>query len=287
MLVSRRGEWLLLEIQKECRVEDILAELLLECEYKSSRKDGMLKSKDILWLRVFEDKEIDFIPQEGNLTIVYEDDLLLVVNKPPHMLVHPDSKDGLHTLANYVAYYYQMNGIQTTVRPLHRLDMDTTGLVIFSKCPKLQPYFDKLLQRKEISRYYKAIVNGYYALNQRFSVEAPIGKDRHVNGKRRVSETGKWAKTNVRCLSSSRSKNVSLVECELESGRTHQIRVHLSHHKHPIVGDSLYNSVPSEIRMALHAYKLKITSLLYPMEFEIEIPMARDLAKFMKQNNLR
>lgn len=287
MLISRKKEWLLLEVQQEVSVEDILKELHLTCEYKTSRKEGILKPRDVLWLRVFEDKEVDFIPQEGYLDIVYEDDLLLIVNKPPHMLVHPDSKDGKNTLANLVAYYYQINGIQTTVRPLHRLDMDTTGLVIFSKCPKLQPYFDALLQNKDISRYYKAIVNGYYALNQKFSVEAPIGRDRHVNGKHRVSETGKWAKTNVHCLSSSRSKNMSLVECELESGRTHQIRVHLSHHRHPIVGDSMYNTIPSQSRMALHAYKLKINSLLYPRDFEIEIPMAKDLVKLMKANNLR
>lgn len=276
---ERRGEWLLLESNQDCQVEELLEELHVSCEYKC--KNAQLSQGDILWLKVFEEKEIDFIPQEYDLEVVYEDELILVVNKPPHLLVHPDSKEGMDTLANYVAYYYQINGIATTVRPLHRLDFDTSGLVIFSKCPMLQPYFDECLRLKKIKRFYLAVVDGYYARNQRVSIEAPIGKDRHVNGKRRVSETGKWAKTNVRCLSSSRSQNRSLVECELESGRTHQIRVHLSHHRHSIVGDTLYNSQPSESRMALHAYKLQINCLLYN-EWKVEIPMASDLKKLTK-----
>lgn len=279
MICKRKGEWLLVEITQACDVNEILAELHLNCEYKCPRADGDLQPKDILWLKVFEEKEIDFNPQCSELDVVYEDDLLLIVNKPSHLLVHPDSKEGLDTLANYVAYYYQMQGIQTTVRPLHRLDFDTSGLVLFSKCPKLQPYFDALLQSKQIRRYYLAIVNGYYSPNQRFSVEAPIGRDRHVSGKHRVSETGKWAKTNVRCIASSRSKNMSLVECELESGRTHQIRVHLSYHRHPIVGDTLYNPQASKYRMALHAYKLCIDSRLYEQNWEVEIPLAKDLEK--------
>lgn len=285
---ERKGEWLLLQVNGSVRVETLLNDLSLKCEYRVSRKNKFieeptLQSGDVVWMKVFEDHEVDFIAESDELDVVYEDDLLLVVNKPAGIMVHPDNKDGTGTLANRVAYYYQSNGIMTTVRPLHRLDRDTCGMVIFSKCPKLQPYLDALLKDKKIGRKYYAVVDGYYRNGQKVVIDAPIGRDRHVSNKYRVSETGKNALTYVTCLQSSRKENRSLVECTLDTGRTHQIRVHLSHHKHPLVGDKIYNPTSKYPHLALQAYMLYVNSILYDDGLEISLQMDSKIRKLVNK----
>ena len=289
---NRQNEYLLLRINEEVALNEIVSLLnigsvekllntrKLQVERKKVDSEYVCKKGDVLRLHAFNEQEIDFIPEYHPIHIVYEDDFLLVVDKPAGMLVHPDSKDGKGTLANAVAYYYEGQGYAISVRPLHRLDMETSGLVVFSKSPLLQPHFDALLAEKKINREYYAFVDGYYRKGQKFSVELPIGRDRHDSKKRRVSESGKWAKTNFECLASSREANCSLVCCSLESGRTHQIRVHLQAHKHPIIADSLYGTRFEFVnRMALQAYRLTINSPLYDEDLVLELPIAKDLRK--------
>ena len=288
----RQNEYMLVRINEEVALNEIVNLLnmgnteklintrKLQVERKKVDSEYVCQKGDTIRLHAFPEQEIDFIPEYHPLHIVYEDDFLLVVDKPAGMLVHPDSKEGKGTLANAVAYYYEGQGLAISVRPLHRLDVETSGLVVFSKSPLLQPHFDNLLSEKKIDREYYAFVDGYYRKGQRFSVELPIGRDRHDAKKRRVSQTGKWAKTNFECISSSREANCSLVRCTLESGRTHQIRVHLEAHKHPIISDPLYGSRYEFVnRMALQAYKVSVESPLYDETLVLEIPMAKDLRK--------
>ena len=289
---NRQNEDLLIRVNEPKLLKDLMSELhisnieklISSNELKVERKKIDVNYEcvkgDIIRLHAFPYNEVDFIADDSPLRIVYEDDFILVVDKKPGLLVHPDTKQGVGTLANAVAMYYEQQGLGISVRPIQRLDVETSGLVVFSKSPLLQPHFDALLASKKMSRMYYAFVDGYYKKGQKFSVELPIGKDRHDSRKRRVSETGKWAKTNFECLTSSREFNCSLVKCSLESGRTHQIRVHLLAHKHPIIADPLYSTRHEFVkRMALQAYRVDIESPLYDEGLHIEIPLSNDLKR--------
>ncbi len=137
----------------------------------------VLKKKDILSIKAYEQGR-DFVEQESSLEIIYEDDLLCVVNKPSNLIIHPDDKSKKNTLCNYVSYYYQQSHQDLPIRYLHRLDRDTTGLVMFCKCALLQPYFDALIASKEIKKTYLAIIQGHLPQKE-MSINLPIGQDRH------------------------------------------------------------------------------------------------------------
>ncbi|MDY6063190.1 MAG: RluA family pseudouridine synthase [Erysipelotrichaceae bacterium] len=289
MKYERLGTWLILKFDGEDSVKRVVGEhFLKKITYKHLRNrqeinEDLIIKNDELWFDIFHDEEIDFVPEDDYLDVVYEDDFLLVVNKPSGMLVHPDEKTKTKTLANLVAGYYQQHGIKTTVRPLHRLDVDTSGLIIFSKVSALQGYFDSLIADKMIVRDYYAFVNGYYARGQKFVIDAPIGRDRHNAKKYRVSDTGKEAVTFGRCIISNRRMNISMLSLRLETGRTHQIRVHMAYHRHPIIGDRLYNENKSDIRLTLMAYHLNIKSLFHPNGLDIEIPLDSELDNYFKE----
>ena len=208
----------------------------------------LLKKGDILALHCFK-QDIPFIKTKMDLEIVYEDDFLIIVNKPKYMNVHPDSPSQVNTLVNGLAYYLQYQMV--SLRYIHRLDYETTGLVIFTKCSLVQPLLDHELAIKEIHRYYKAYIEGKIPDT---TVHQKIGKDRHNAKKMRVSSTGKEATTHFKTLQY--KNNISEIECILDTGRTHQIRVHLAYLKHPIIGDPLYNPKRSKTNLALHAYKV-------------------------------
>lgn len=208
-------------------------------------------------LKVVEkEKTTDIEPIPMKLDIVYEDNDLLVVNKPYNLVTHPTLKKVDMTLANAIVYY-----LKTVPRFYNRLDMNTTGLIIIAK----NSYTQAFLQNKgEVKKKYLALVEN--ECNKEYVIEARIYKDGDKL-ERIIDEKGQDAKTVVRPIKYFADKNVSLVECELFTGRTHQIRVHLKYIGHPIIGDSLYN--PNGIkasRQMLHAYKL---SFIHPKTSEI------------------
>lgn len=233
-----------------------------------------LKINDELKFPFFIDEEIDFISEDIPIDIIYEDEFILIINKQANIEIHPDSKDGLGTLVNGVAHYYQKTAQKHRVRYIHRLDRDTTGLIIFVKDHFVHNLYDYLLNKKIIKRYYLALVQNKLP-KPKGIIDAPIGRDRHHNQKRIVSKTGDMAKTSYKLIKS--FKNYNLVELELFTGRTHQIRVHMSFINCPILGDKLYGEESPLInRQALHAYKI---TLVHPITFEsfsIESPLPSD-----------
>ena len=163
---------------------------------------------------------------------VYQDQHLIVVNKPEGMKTHGNQPDEI-ALLNHVSAY-----VGQTCYVVHRLDMETSGLVLFAKNPFILPILNRLLEKKEIAREYWALVEGQIG-SKELIFRDKIGRDRHDRRKRVVdSKKGQYAETQVSRLKQFPNKT-SLVRCKLKTGRTHQIRVHLSHHKHPIVGDPL------------------------------------------------
>lgn len=213
--------------------------------------------KKRLSLCLFEEEEIDFVCDEESCEVLYEDEFVLVVNKPAGIIIHEDDKQKHGTLNNRVARYYHQTHQKHAVRPVHRLDKDTCGCVMYCKSPWIQSYFDAAIEKKEIHRTYWAFVHGQ-ALFETKTVSLAIGKDRHVNGKMRISKTGKEAVTFMKVLKRMPERNISVLECVLKTGRTHQIRLHTSALHLPIINDILYGKKEKKIQsMGLCAKKLE------------------------------
>lgn len=189
----------------------------------------------------------------SKVDVIYEDEHLIIVNKPIKMKTHPNQPDEIDTLLNHVASYLSPKGLLPYV--VHRLDMETSGLILFAKNPFILPVLGRMLEEKMINRRYLAVITGHLA-NDFVTVNKKIGRDRHDRRKRRVDErSGKVAVTHFTTLK--RDKQYTLLKCELETGRTHQIRVHLQSLGHPIVGDPLYNPRSHAKRLMLHAFDLR------------------------------
>ena len=235
----------------------------------------ILSKKDQLKIKAFDTSGIDLDPVPGDIEIAYEDEFLLIVNKPAGVKIHPDSTD-VTTLSHLVAYYYQQQGLSYPIRYLHRLDEDTSGLIIFCKCTFLQAYLDHQLSLKNIKRNYIAFVEGNITNKKYMPIEKTIARDRHHSKKMRVADRGQYALTHYRLIKKYRS--FSEIECSLETGRTHQIRVHLASIGHPILGDPLYGYSNSKIkRQALHAYKIYFKHPITQEIIDIEVDLPQDM----------
>lgn len=216
----------------------------------------ILLKGDQLSIKAFHEDDEMYPPDYQDIDIVYEDEFILVVNKPPFINIYPDDQSKTDSLSNRVSGYYHQQGYNIPVRYIHRLDYETSGLVLFSKCAFIQPLLDYQLSVKEIKRKYLAIVIGNIDNHKVHYIHKPIASDRHHNQRMRVSQTGKDARTAYQCVSS--NQQLSLIECTLDTGRKHQIRVHMSSINHPLLGDTLYGQKSNLInRQALHAYMLE------------------------------
>lgn len=208
-----------------------------------------VKPDQVLELRLRQ-KETKVIPEKIELAILFEDTHLLAVNKPVGMLVHPLTTEPKGTLANGVIYHWQQQGITDQFRPVHRLDRDTSGTVLIAKNPYVQQQLQLQMKQGKFVRRYLALVAGEVCPRQGI-IDAPIGLAEGSYIKRIISPGGKQAVSHYRVL---RYLNeTSLVCVELETGRTHQVRVHLTHLGYPLLGDSLYGGDNTKIkRQALH-----------------------------------
>lgn len=215
---------------------------------------------------------------KNRIDVVYEDEILLVVNKPKDLLVHADGNDEL-SLADMVRSYYR-DAPYISAMPLHRLDKQTSGLVVFSKSPVFQPLLDKLLNEKQIRRNYLAFVRGIMPVDQTMVIDKPIGNDRHNAGRKVIYRNGQNALTRIRCIANSKKDNYSIISCQLETGRTHQVRLHLSSIGYPILNDELYGCRSSLCeRMGLFANQIEMYHPLKEDMMSIEADLPRDLEK--------
>jgi 23S rRNA pseudouridine1911/1915/1917 synthase len=192
---------------------------------------------DRLRLALFPERAAGIEPVWQPLDVLYEDDFCLVVHKPAGMAVHPDGSSSDITLDHLVAAHYAASGGGIAVRHIHRLDKDTTGPVLYAKNEFAQLALDGDMREKLVSRLYVAIVEGQVSSGLKV-IDAPIGRDRHHASRRRVSPAGQQAVTRI--IGREPLDGASLLRVQLETGRTHQIRVHLSHMGHPLYGDELY-----------------------------------------------
>lgn len=223
----------------------------------------------------FEETSDNIVPVEMELDILYEDDVLLILNKPPFMPIHPSMDHFEDSLSNGVKYYFNSIGLKRKIRPVNRLDKNTSGIVIFAKNEYIQECLIKQMKSGNFKKEYITVVNGI--INKDFQViDAPIARKENSIIERCVSNDGDKSITEVQLLQT--FDNYSLIKCNLKTGRTHQIRVHLSYIGHSILGDDLYGQKTNLIdRQALHAYKVSFIHPLVRKEFKIDAEIPKDI----------
>jgi len=236
-----------------------------------------VKSQDVLRVLMAQDMTYGVEPEEGSVEILYEDDYMLVVNKPAYQLVHPTGQTTKGTLANYLAYHLQQQGVITTIRPVHRLDRETSGCVIFAKDDRSQFILERQLKDRTLKRVYWALVKGIVHPPSA-TIDVPIGFHPTMANRRAVREKGDPAITHYHTLHN--FSETSLVELRLDTGRTHQIRVHLAHIGYPLLGDGMYGIRTSWLtRQALHASSVSFNHVKDQNEITVQAPLPPDLAR--------
>ena len=213
------------------------------------------------------------------LDIRYEDEALLIVNKPPGILVHPTTKEDENTLSSNIALYYKEQGWQLTLHPVSRLDRNTSGLVVFAKLPEIQGQLIKQGMQKE----YLALVNGTLPAAHGI-IDSPIARKPGSIIEREIHPDGKPCKTEYWLVESG---SLSLIRCRLYTGRTHQIRVHLASIGFPVWHDNLYGNIPGPPqRHGLHAYKIAFVHPWTRVIIEVTSALPDDL-RLAWQDNLK
>ncbi|WP_249900327.1 RluA family pseudouridine synthase [Paenibacillus sp. PK3_47] len=246
---TRRGEWLEVmpgrvvtgAAEREVAIDRWLLEtagMPAKLHARLRREGGIQWKGDRLRLALFPFREAGIEPVWQEAEVLFEDDFCLVVHKPAGMAVHPDGSGREVTLDHIVAGHYAASGGGIAVRHIHRLDKDTTGPVLYAKNEYAQLVLDEDMRAKAVSRLYAAIVEGAVPPGLKV-IDAPIGRDRHHAARRRVSPGGQAAVTRI--VGREALNGGTSLQVELETGRTHQIRVHLSHMGHPLIGDELYS----------------------------------------------
>ena len=235
-----------------------------------------LSEGDELTLTLSENESSEKIPPINlPLHILYEDEDILVLNKPADMPIHPSLNNYENTLANAVAYYYDSQNTPFVFRCINRLDRDTTGVTMLAKNPFSAGILSEMVRNREIHREYLAIADGLFTEKEGL-VDAPIGRKEGSTIEREINfETGEKAVTHYTVIKENQTLNCSLLKLWLETGRTHQIRVHMKHLGHPLLGDFLYNPDMTHIkRQALHSYSLTFNHPITkePMHFVAPVP---------------
>lgn len=263
--INKRIDAYLSEILKESRtkIQELIKSENIKVNSMKTKASYKLEKGDEVYINIPDAKQVDIIAQDIDIEIVYEDKYLLIVNKKAGMVVHPSKGHEQNTLVNALLYKVgDLSGINGEIRPgiVHRLDKDTSGLIIIAKDDKTHNLLTEMFKNKEIKKIYYAIVKG--SMNkQSGTLISNIGRDEKDRKKMSVKKIGgKEAITNFDIVD--KNEKYSLVRLNLKTGRTHQIRVHLSHFFFPIIGDSVYGRKDEFPRQMLHAYEL---SFIHPI----------------------
>lgn len=229
----------------------------------------------------YEEENDNIVPVKMNLDILFEDDCLLIINKPAGIAVHPSILHFEDSLSNGIRFYFDSIGLKKKIRPVNRLDLDTSGVIVFAKNEFVQECLIRQMNNNIFKKEYIAIVTGH--LKEKSGViNLPIARKENSIIERCISEKGQNAITKYEVIKELDS--MSVVKCFLETGRTHQIRVHFMAIGHPLIGDSLYGSKSSLInRQALHCYSISFVHPITKEVLNITCNLPKDMENIFKQ----
>lgn len=235
-----------------------------------------VKEKDLIEIEPLEEEVIDVIPEKMDLDIVYEDEYLAIINKKSGVVVHPAVGNYSHTLVNGLMYHFNTISKEKTIRPgiVHRLDKDTSGLMVVAKNDKVHEQLSNMIKEKQVERKYLALVWGIVK-HEKGTIDAPIGRD--INNRQKYTVTDINSKDSITHFKTlKRYKEATLIECKLDTGRTHQIRVHMEYIGHPVVNDPVYGrrKIINNFGQMLHSKSIKFTHPVTKelLSFEVEPP---------------
>ena len=268
-----------LEDMTRSHIQKLIKENMVRVNGMAVKLNFKLSASDQIEVEIPELKEPDILPENIPLDILYEDQDILVVNKPKGMVVHPAPGHYTGTLVNAIMYHCKDNlsGINGVMRPgiVHRIDMDTTGSLLICKNDRAHQALAEQLKEHSITRKYHAIVHGRLKEDEG-TIDKPIG--RHPIDRKKMSvhcTNGREAITHYRVLK--RFQQFTYIECQLETGRTHQIRVHMSSIGHPILGDQIYGPAKCPYKLQGQTLHAKVLGITHPttgeyMEFDAPLP---------------
>ena len=272
------------------RIQQLIKERNIMVNGKATKSSYKIEKDDEIAIEVPEAETTEIKPENIDIDIVYEDPYIAVINKQAGLVVHPAHGHCSGTLVNAILYHIKdLSGINGEIRPgiVHRLDKDTSGLIVIAKNDKVHAALTEMFQEKKIRKTYLAILKGKLNKSEG-KIVTQIGRDKNDRKKMTVIDDvakGKNAITNYKVVS--QNNLFTLVKVNIETGRTHQIRVHLKSIGHTIVGDELYGKgidIEKGVkRQFLHAYRVKFTHPATKKEMEIEIPLAEDMKEFLEK----
>ncbi|MDI6605043.1 MAG: RluA family pseudouridine synthase [Thermoanaerobacteraceae bacterium] len=258
-------------------IKKLILEGLVLVNDDTVKPNYKLKENDKITVNIPEAEKIDIEPENIPLDILYEDEDIIVINKPQGMVVHPAPGNYSGTLVNALLYHCKnLSGINGVLRPgiVHRLDKDTSGVMVVAKNDKAHLSLVNQIKDRKVLKKYVAVVEGVIKEDEGY-VEAPIGRHHADRKKMAVVEDGRYALTLYKVLK--RFKNNTYVEAVIKTGRTHQIRVHMAYIGHPIVGDAVYGYKKQKFNLKGQALHARLLGIIHPakneyMEFEAPLP---------------
>lgn len=265
------------------KIQKLLKDEIILVNEKSETANYRLKGNDIITILDFEEESMDVLPEDIPIDIVYEDDYLVIINKKSGMVVHPAIGNYHHTLVNALLYHFNELSNKDTIRPgiVHRLDKDTSGLMVVAKTNEAHELLSKMIENKKIERKYLALVWGIVR-HEKGTIDAPIGRD--INDTQRYIVTDMKSKPSITHFKViERYKNTTLIECVLETGRTHQIRVHMNYIGHPIVNDPVYGNrkIINDFGQMLHSKSIRFIHPITQKEIFFEVDPPKEFAEIL------
>ena len=247
--------------------------------HSTNTKSPIHPNDTIQILLDLEEDNSNIIPSKMDLNIIFEDDALLILNKPAGFPIHPSTLHYEDSISNGVKYYFDTINLHKKIRPVNRLDKDTSGIVIFAKNEYIQECLSKQMKTNTFIKEYIAICEGEFQENSG-TINAPIARKPNSIIERCVDNLGDTAITHYDVIK--RNSNSSIIHIILETGRTHQIRVHMAYIGHPIIGDTLYGHPSSLInRQALHSYKVTFIHPISNKKIQLIAPLYDDMKKII------
>lgn len=262
------------------KAKQLLKDKKVQINGKAAYYDNSVKKGDQVVVDLSEIGKDSTVPEDLPLDIVFEDDYFLAVNKPAGMLVHPTQNHANGTLSNAIKYYFLSKNLDVPVRLANRIDMDTSGLVVIAKNGEVHAAIAAQFDQESCEKIYLAIAEGHFAA-EKGVIDKPIGIDDENPIRRAVRKDGQRSITKYEVME--QYHNAALLKLKLITGRTHQIRVHLSSIGHPLLGDKLYDGSLLQIqRQALHAHEMRFTHPYTKRDMKLQAQLPRDMEQLIE-----